>query len=103
MISPAWTKALRYQVAGRDAAFAWGLQHVVIIGSVLFWQVVIPYRSGINLLHPFITYDADVYIRIARSGYTVITDTPYFPLYPLLIRAFAFGGHYAFAALVMST
>jgi Gpi18-like mannosyltransferase len=103
MISPAWTKDLKYQVAWRDTAYAWGLQHVVIVGSVLLWQVVVvPYHSGINLLHPFITYDADVYIRIARSGYTIITDTPYFPLYPLLIRAFAFGGQYAFAALVVA-
>jgi hypothetical protein len=90
------------RAAWRDAALAWALVRAVTLGLVLLWQLVIPFRHGVDLLHPFITYDADAYIRIARSGYTVITDTPYFPLYPLLIRLFAFGGHYSFAALLLA-
>jgi hypothetical protein len=74
----------------------------ITVGLVLLWQLVIPYRHGVDLLHLFITYDADVYIRIACSGYTVITDTPYFPLCLLLIRVIAFGGHEVFAALFIA-
>jgi len=90
------------RAAWRDAALAWAVARAVTVGLVLLWQLVVPYRHGVDLLHPFITYDADVYIRIARSGYTVITDTPYFPLYPLLIRLIALGGHEVFAALLIA-
>lgn len=48
--------------------------------------------------------DASWYIRIAAQGYTYLPgkSPAFFPLFPLVIRLFAIGGHFAFTAWLLS-
>lgn len=57
------------------------------------------------LAGPWMRWDANYYLDIAREGYVHATSTAFLPLYPLLIRitSFAFGGHLVPAALTIST
>jgi hypothetical protein len=87
-------------VAWRDAALAWAAQHVAIIGLAALWQSLLPF--GLRGVQPFVWFDADWYIRLARFGYVRLPDAAYFPLYPLLVRVSAVGGNYVFGALFVA-
>jgi Gpi18-like mannosyltransferase len=100
MIALAWTKARAHQLAWRDAAIAWGMQHAVIIGLALLWQALLPF--GLKGVRPFLAADGEWYLHIARSGYTRLPDAAFFPLYPLLIHVFAVGGNDVFGALFVA-
>lgn len=100
MIALAWTKARAHQSAWRDAAIAWGTQHAVIIGLALLWQAYLPF--GEKGIQPFVRFDAEWYIRLARFGYVHLPDAAYFPLYPVLVRVSAVGGNYVFGALFVA-
>ncbi|HXZ05017.1 MAG TPA: mannosyltransferase family protein, partial [Ktedonobacteraceae bacterium] len=67
---------------------------VTYIGFILFPVPPHVYPvSGVNvtaLLTSWNHWDAANFTRIAQYGYQTINDTAFFPLFPLLIRCFAF-------------
>ncbi len=59
---------------------------------------------GNALAAPAVRWDAIHYLAIASHGYAVGTNTPFFPLYPLLIRALVYVlGSDALAGVAIST
>jgi Gpi18-like mannosyltransferase len=100
MLSIAWTKARPYQVAWRDAAIAWGAQHVAIVGLAWIWQTLLPF--GEKGAQPFVAFDGLWYLHIARDGYVRLPDAAFFPLYPALVRIVALGGQYVLGALIVA-
>ncbi len=69
-----------------------------------------PYPLSLHdvFLHAFQKSDALHYIEVAKYGYTAIGETRYFivffPLFPLLVRIFAFFtlGHYILASVILN-
>jgi hypothetical protein len=58
-----------------------------------------------GLLFSWKHWDANDYIQIAQSGYQNITETAFFPLFPILVKCMAllFGNHaYTLAAMLVS-
>lgn len=59
-----------------------------------------------SLASHFATWDAQIYLHLARVGYSQGGfDNAFYPLYPALVRIFGWvlGGHFLAAALVLST
>ncbi len=54
---------------------------------------------------PWLRWDADIYVLIARGGYSFYRTTAFMPLYPLLVRLGSYftGGHFTVSALLVST
>lgn len=57
------------------------------------------------LTSPWLRWDANVYLLIARNGYGFAESTAFMPLYPLLVRlgSYLTGGHFVVSALLIST
>ncbi|HKB48967.1 MAG TPA: mannosyltransferase family protein [Ktedonobacterales bacterium] len=57
------------------------------------------------LTGPWLRWDADIYVLIARGGYSFYRSTAFMPLYPLLVRlgSYLTGGHFVVSALLVST
>jgi hypothetical protein len=57
------------------------------------------------LTGPWLRWDADIYVLIARGGYSFFRSTAFMPLYPLLVRlgSYLTGGHFVVSALLVST
>jgi Mannosyltransferase (PIG-V) len=79
------------RVAWRDAALIWAIQHALLVAITYVGGslILIPSYSDrrlpwSSLLHPWVTWDADIYARIAREGYDKFWLTRFFPLLPAL-------------------
>jgi hypothetical protein len=99
------------RVAWRDAGVAWLGQHALLLAVTYLGRtlVLIPsYTQGrltwASMFAPWLTWDADIYARIAREGYDRLWLTRFFPLLPALEHALAplTGGNPAIAGLLVS-
>ena len=92
------------------ASVAWLVSRIVLFFLTIVGVVFNPNGSR-AANHPGLTWhdllkhwqfwDGFWYIRIAHNGYTQPSEHAYFPLYPYLIRLFAFG-HYLLVGMIIS-
>lgn len=73
------------------------LRFVVPAASVLAWKVIVSWylfaRWGFQdfdtaYIHVYLGWDSFWYTHIAESGYRILSQFAFFPLYPLIIRTF---------------
>jgi hypothetical protein len=104
--SPALESPTRWQASLRQAALLFGVSRLIFI-LITYVSFVLLNSStydrasvGVgNLLQSWNQWDAKWYLGIALHGYSTITQTAFFPLYPLLIHlgTLPFGGAGAYA------
>ncbi len=105
--------ALFDKTAWRDAAVAWLGQRVALLALtyLMLWRLMPAQKgagnfppSGAYLLHIWTNWDGAIYATIAQSGYTLLTQAAFFPLYPLLERLLSplFGADPALAGLILA-
>ena len=88
---------LRALLASRLIVLAAGLAGALVVPRRLAWWVFDPARLtdrlgqvGDVLAAPAVRWDSIHYLAIAQHGYTSESATVFYPLYPLLVRAFGF-------------
>jgi hypothetical protein len=71
--------------AWRDAAVAWVVQRLILLGLtyLVIWSAHLKHATVLTV---WATVDSAYYAAISQHGYTRLNETPFFPLYPLLER-----------------
>lgn len=106
------------RAAWKEAAWAFGLSRLVILLISTLAIVFLPQHGQITTINCFTNpntcllawyhLDAVAYVNIAQHGYTHISDTAFFPFWPLLehfgglLLGGFFPGSYYFAGLLLS-